>query len=52
MVSQPFMEVAYLKKPATMRKPIKRVKPDQTPGRPMIGGAYRRNADEIAPTNI
>lgn len=35
-----------------MRKPIKSAKPAQTPGRPIARGAYSKNADDIAPTNI
>lgn len=42
----------YLKKPATIRKVMKRVKPDQTPESPKIDGAYKRKAEDIAPTVI
>lgn len=44
--------VFYLINPATVRNPMKRVKPDQTPERPIIEGAQSRNADDIAPTTI
>lgn len=44
--------ITYLTNPAAIRKLMKRAKPDQTPGRPKIEGAYSKNADDIAPTNI
>lgn len=31
---------------------MKRVKPNQTPERPITEGAYSRNTDDIAPTTI
>lgn len=46
------LSVHYLTKPATVRKPIKSAKPAQTPGRPIARGAYNKNVDDIAPTNI
>lgn len=42
----------YLKYPATIRKPIKMVKPNQTPGRPIPLGANSKIAEDIAPTII
>lgn len=47
-----FNQTVYLKNPAIMRNPMKRVKPDQTPGRPKIGGAYSKNPEDMAPTSI
>lgn len=42
----------YLRNPATVRKTMKRVKPDHTPARPNTGGAYSKTIEEIAPDTI
>lgn len=45
-------KIFYLKNPAIIRKPMKRVKPDQTPASPNTDGANNKNAEDIAPTTI
>lgn len=42
----------YLKNPAAVLSAIKRVRPNQTPGRPTSLGAYSKTTQDIAPDPI
>lgn len=42
----------YLKPPATVRRAIKRDKPNHNPRRPKTEGAYSKIDEEAAPTAI